>query len=180
MNEPLQLKFLLPILIFLGIAIAFGRGLFIDTHKLPSALLDLPAPQFDLPPVEDWDKPGLASSDLKGEVSLVNIFASWCAACIIEHPQLMKMAEENDVPIYGINMKDEPENARAWLKRLGDPYGRIGADRRGRVSIDFGVYGVPETFVIDKQGVIRYRHVGPITIKDMRETMLPLIEGQKK
>lgn len=123
---------------------------------------------------------GLSSANLKGEVSLVNVFASWCTECRAEHPVLMRLREENIVPIHGINYKDKPEDAREWLDNLGDPYTRTGADLDGRVAIEFGVYGVPETFVIDKAGRIAHKHIGAISPKDLNTEILPLIEALRQ
>ena len=120
-------------------------------------------------------RPGLATADLNGEVSLVNVFASWCGPCRIEHPLFMRLAEEGEVAIYGINYKDEAEDAKRWLRDLGDPYRRIGVDGDGRVAIEWGVYGVPETFVIDREGTIRFKQVGPLSVEVLKETILPLI-----
>src|SRR5205823_8727113 len=130
--------------------------------------------KFRLPPVEGRSL-GLSSENLYGEVSLVNVFASWCTACRAEHPLFMDIRTKGTVPIHGINYKDEPENAARWLNTLGDPYTRTGADRDGRVSIDWGVYGVPETFVITKDGRIAHKHIGPLTPEALENTVLPLI-----
>ena len=129
----------------------------------------------DLPPLDD-EAIGLASSDLVGEVALVNVFASWCLPCRVEHPLLMELAVTGKVALHGVNYKDKTEDARAWLDELGDPFLRIGADRDGRVGIDLGVYGVPETFVVDRTGRIRYKHVGPISQSDLEKYLLPLVE----
>ena len=169
-----RLYYLLPVLIFVGVGVGLAVGLTRDPSTLPSALIDKPVPSFDLPPVEGLPGEGLSSADLKGEVSLVNVFASWCVPCRAEHPLLMGLAERG-VVINGIDYKDPPEQAASWLKELGNPFARIGADRSGRVAIDFGVYGVPETFVIDKQGVIRHKQIGPITPEALEKTILPLI-----
>jgi len=147
-----------------------------EPKKIPSALIDKPAPEFELPPVQGYDV-GLSTADLRsGNVLLVNIFASWCGPCLVEHPVLTRLAETTDIPIYAINYKDAPDNAARWLKRNGDPYTRIGADLSGRVGIDWGVYGVPETFVIDGEGRIRYKHIGVLTEDDVQGTILPLVE----
>ena len=140
----------------------FAWGLFNRDEALPSAMLDKSVPEFSLPPVLGRDD-GLSTQDLAGHVSMVNVFASWCVPCRAEHPLFIELAEIGEVPLYGINYKDPPEQARAWLDELGDPYTRIGADRDGRVGIEWGVYGVPETYVIAADGTIAYRHVGPIT-----------------
>ena len=131
-------------------------------------------PAFELPPLAGRDGPGFSSADLGGRVSLVNVFASWCVPCRVEHPLLMALADDG-VPIYGINYKDPAEQANGWLAELGDPYRAIGADTQGRVAIDWGVYGVPETFVVDTEGRIRHRHVGPLQPRDVEETIKPLL-----
>jgi cytochrome c biogenesis protein CcmG/thiol:disulfide interchange protein DsbE len=132
-------------------------------------------PHFDLPAVKGRSL-GLSSSDLTGEVSLVNVFASWCTACRAEHPLFMQLKAAGVVAIHGLNNKDLPDNAATWLDTLGDPYTRTGADRDGRVAIDWGVYGVPETFVITKDGRIAHKHIGPLTDKDLDKTVLPMVE----
>src|SRR5574338_199306 len=139
----------MPLAIFALLAAVLGIGLFLDPRAVPSPLIGKSAPDFRLPPVNGRQL-GLASSDLKGDVSLVNVFASWCVACKEEHPVLLQMKRQGVVPIHGLNYKDRPEDAGKWLDELGDPYTRTGADIDGRVAIDWGVYGVPETFVIDR------------------------------
>jgi len=160
---------------FLVIAGLLGVGLTIDPKVVPSALIDKPVPTFDLPPVQGR-KLGLSSTDLVGEVSLVNVFASWCVACRDEHPLLLQLSKENIVPIHGIDYKDVPKDAANWLDTLGDPYTRTGADINGRVGIDWGVYGVPETYVVSREGKIIHKHIGAITQKAWDETLLPLIQ----
>lgn len=174
-----RLLFVLPV-VLLGLlaAMAYLR-LGKDPSVLPSALIDRPAPDFVLPPLLDG-MPGLATADLKGQVALVNVFASWCAPCRVEHPVFLRLKEDGRVAIYGIDYKDKPEDATAWLQRLGNPYTRIGADRDGRAAIEWGVYGVPETFVIDREGRIRYRHVGPVQPRDLEEKILPLLAELQK
>ena len=147
-------------------------------QDLPSALIDKPAPTFKLPGISAGDK-GFDSADLKGRVALVNVWASWCPPCRVEHPLLMQMAREG-IPIFGINYKDKPDAAMRFLTDLGNPYQAIGADRSGRVAIDWGVYGYPETYVIDAKGHIRYRHVGPIMPHDLAEKIRPLIKALGK
>src|SRR5471030_916072 len=169
-----RLFYVLPILLFVVLAGYFFLGLKRDPAVLPSALLDKPAPDFALPGM--GDRPGLARSDLAGRVTLVNFFASWCAPCRVEHPLLMRLAGEGRVALYGIDYKDKPEKASRLLAELGDPYRRIGVDGVGRTAIDFGVYGVPETYVIDKEGRVRYRQVGPITQDDYDGKILPLLK----
>ena len=168
-----RLLFLLPIVIFLGFVAAFFAGLGHDPQLVPSALIGKPVPHFALPALLDGGA-GLDSADLKGKVVLVNVFASWCAPCRAEHPLLMRLAKEG-VELDGIDYKDKPEDARRWLGDLGDPYKRIGTDRAGTVAIDWGVYGVPETFVVDGSGTIRFKQVGPLSPEDINDTILPLV-----
>jgi cytochrome c biogenesis protein CcmG, thiol:disulfide interchange protein DsbE len=171
--------FLLPLVLFAVVAGYFLWGLITnrDPSVVPSMLIDKSVPTFDLPPLDGLDRPGLASADLQnGKVSLVSFFASWCLPCRVEHPLLMQLAENQGVQILGINYRDRPEDARRWLGELGNPYQRVGADERGRTGIDFGVSGVPETFVIDREGKIRLQHIGPLTAKDIEDEIAPLIE----
>ena len=172
---PVRLRTAVPLLIFIGITVFLGIGLTKDPRLVPSPLVGKPVPQFDLQPVQGR-KDGLSNEKLRGEVSMVNVFASWCTACRQEHPLLMALSREGSVPIHGLNYKDQPDDASAWLDALGDPYSRTGADIDGMVGIDWGVYGVPETFVIDSKGFIRYKHIGPITEDVYRETLQPLIK----
>jgi len=169
-----RLAFALPAIAFAGIALEFGFGLQRDPSELPSALLGKPVPLFDLPPVKGR-RLGLSTADLKGEVALVNVFASWCTACRFEHPLLLQLTEKGVAPIHAINYKDKPDDAAKWLDELGDPYIRTGADIDGRVAIDWGVYGVPETYVVDRAGRIAFKQVGPVTREALDETILPLI-----
>ena len=170
--------FLLPVAVFALLAAGFYAGLGIDSTVLPSALIDQKAPDFVLPALPGTER-GFSSADLQGHVSLINIFASWCAPCRTEHPVLNALAKTKRVPIYGINYKDKPAAALAWLAELGNPYTRIGADD-GRVGIEWGVYGVPETFIVDREGHIRYKHVGPLTPANIEQTILPLIARLEK
>lgn len=163
----------IPVAAFVLMALGFSFGLGIDPQILPSALIDEPAPQFELPPLPGQQQ-GFSTADLKGHVSLVNTFASWCAPCRIEHPVLNKLAALKRVPIYGIDYKDQGAAGAKWIEALGNPYTRIGTDT-GRVGIDWGVYGVPETFVIDKNGRIRYKHVGPLSEDDVTRKILPMV-----
>ncbi len=172
--RPRRLRFLIPVMIFALLALMLGWGLTSNPREIPSALIDKPVPQFSLPPVQGRTL-GLSSSDLVGEVSLVNVFASWCVACREEHPLFMRMKADGDVPIHGLDYKDPPDSAAKWLDTWGDPYTRTGADLNGRVAIDWGVYGVPETFVITKAGRIAHKHIGPLTPQVLDDTILPLI-----
>ena len=170
-----RLRYLIPIAVFAALVIMFAETLNHDPRTIPSALIDKPVPEFALPPVKGRTL-GLSSTDLVGEVSLVNVFASWCVACREEHPLFMQLKAESVVPIHGLNYKDHPDNAARWLNTLGDPYTRTGADRDGRVAIEWGVYGVPETFVITKDGRIAHKHIGPLTPEAFENTVLPLIK----
>ncbi len=167
---------LAPLVVLAGLVTLFWANIDRDPNEVPSVLLNKPVPDFSLPPVEGLDTPGLDSAALKGQVSVVNVFASWCVPCRAEHPFLMELSKTG-IPIFGINQKDVAENARAFLAGLGNPYARIGADISGRVSIDWGVYGVPESFVVNANGVITYKHTGPITEKSLRQSVLPAIEA---
>lgn len=163
-----------PAAIFAGLGAAFYWGLWNNDDRLPLTLIGHPVPESVLPPI-DGGSDGLASIDLAGEVSIVNVWASWCVACRVEMPLLVELAEAGAVPIHGINDKDAPSPALAFLKELGDPYDRFGADRNGCVAIDWGVYGLPETFVIDAQGRIAYKHVGPFNRRMLEEDILPVV-----
>ena len=171
--------FVLPVVIFAGMATWFAIGLQRNPSNIPSVLIDKPAPDFELPPLLD-DVPGLATADLVGEVALVNVFASWCVPCRAEHPLLMRLVENDVLPIYGLNYKDKKEDATAWLAELGNPYDRIGHDLSGRVGIEWGVYGVPETYLIDRRGIIRYKRVGQLYPDLLDDTILPLIDCLQK
>ena len=169
-----RLRYLAPVAAFITLALMLGWGLTHDPREIPSTLIGKPVPRFSLPPVKGRSL-GLSDADLKGEVSLVNVFASWCVACREEHPLLLKLKTDSVVPIHGLNYKDAPDDAARWLNTFGDPYTRTGADLNGRVGIDWGVYGVPETFVVGKDGRIAYKHIGPLTPEVLTNTILPLI-----
>ena len=168
--------YLLPLLAFFALVGWFALALrpSYDPQTLPSAMIDKPAPAFDLAPAERRGDCRCAA--LKGQVVLVNFFASWCVPCRMEHPLLMRLAEQEHVPLYGIDYKDQPEAARQLLAQFGDPYRAIGLDPDGRTGSDFGVYGVPETYVIDKNGDIRKRFVGPLTAEVLDQELLPLLK----
>lgn len=167
---------IIPVGLFAALAIAFAIGLGLRPDIIPSPLIDQEAPQFALPPLAGRDDGGLSNADLKGDGPVVvNVFASWCIPCRVEHPQLMALARIPGLRIVGINYKDKSDAANAWLAELGNPFAKIGADDSGRVSIDWGVYGVPETFVIDKTGRVRFKHVGPIMPDDMTGKILPVL-----
>jgi cytochrome c biogenesis protein CcmG/thiol:disulfide interchange protein DsbE len=171
-----QLLLFGPAALFLVLMLAFVMGLGRDPKLVPSPLVGKLVPDFALPAVKGRSL-GLSSSDLKGEISLVNVFASWCAACREEHPVLMRLKAQGMVPIHGLNYKDKPDDAARWLDGMGDPYTRTGTDTNGRVAIDWGVYGVPETFVVDAKGRIAFKQVGPITREILEDTILPVIAG---
>lgn len=152
-----------------------ARGLRLDPREVPSPLIGQPAPAFQLPRLDD-PQARLSPQDLRGKVWLLNVWASWCVSCQQEHPLLVSLARSGQVPLYGLNYKDQRDAARAWLARHGNPYVQSLSDTDGLVGIDYGVYGVPETFVIDKAGVIRHKHIGPVTPQALRDTLLPLVE----
>lgn len=159
-----RLVALLPFLLFCGLALLFWRGLSGEPSRLPSTLINAPVPEFNLPAVAGLGVPGLASADLRtGAVTIVNIWGSWCGPCRDEHPFLMQLAAQPGVRIVGINNKDQAANATRFLVALGNPFIAVGADSDGRVTIDWGGYGVPETFIVDGKGVIRHKHIGPLT-----------------
>ena len=174
-----RLLYAAPAAGFAGLAGLLYWGLGGDPSKLPSALIGKPVPKFSLPPVRGRML-GLSSENLRGEVSLVNVFASWCVACRAEHPLLMRLAAEKTAPIHGLDYEDPPADAARWLDEHGDPYTRTGADRDGRVGIDWGVYGVPETFVVTADGRVAHKHIGPLMEQDISETIAPLIERLRR
>jgi len=166
----------LPLLALVALVAIFAFSINRDPGLVRSVLIDKPAPAFALAAVPDLGVPGFDTASLKGQVSVVNVFASWCIPCRAEHPLLMALKDLADIQLVGINQSDAPENARAFLAELGNPYAAVGADRDRRVSIDWGVYGVPETFVVDAQGVITFKHVGPLTPQTLETDLLPAIE----
>jgi cytochrome c biogenesis protein CcmG/thiol:disulfide interchange protein DsbE len=173
-SRRLRLLLLLPAIAFAGLMLAFVAGLGRDPSKVPSALIGEPVPAFSLPAVQGRDL-GLSTADLVGEVSIVNMFASWCVPCRAEHPLLMRLSRAGIAPVHGLNYKDKPADAARWLDTMGDPYKRTGADLDGRVSIDWGVYGVPETFIVDRRGRIAWKQIGPIDQHVLDEVILPLV-----
>jgi cytochrome c biogenesis protein CcmG/thiol:disulfide interchange protein DsbE len=171
-------KKLIPLVIFLILVVFLGIGLTRDPSLIPSPLIDNQMPEFSLEQVNNVDKT-ISSADLFGQVSLLNVWASWCIACRLEHPVLLDLARSGLVNIYGLNYKDQREDAIRWLDYYGDPYTTSAYDITGKIGIEYGVYGVPETFVIDKKGFIRYKHVGPVTDDILKKKILPLIEKLK-
>jgi cytochrome c biogenesis protein CcmG, thiol:disulfide interchange protein DsbE len=174
-----KLRFLIPLALFIVLAGFLLRGLFLNPREVPSPLINKPAPQFSLAQLAQPDRP-FGPDDMKGQVWLLNVWASWCVACRQEHPLLVELAKRKAVPIIGLNYKDKPDAATGWLAQFGDPYDLSVKDRDGRVGIDYGVYGVPETFLIDKAGVIRFKQIGPITEEVWTKKMQPLIEELRK
>ena len=170
-----RLIFLVPLLLFAALAGYFAIALFSgrDPREVPSALLDKPAPAFDLPSLVEGQR--LSSAALRGQVVVLNIFASWCAPCRVEHPLLLRLARQEKIHLVGIAYKDRPEDSRRFLAELGNPYRSTGIDRDGRTGIEFGLYGVPETYVIDRQGHIRKRFVGPLSPGQVERELLPLL-----
>ena len=168
------MKRFLPLAIFLVLAVFLAVGLGLNPREVPSPLIDKPAPAFRLPQLQDPGKT-LGTEDLKGNVWILNVWASWCVACLEEHPILVDFSKQNVLPIYGLNYKDKRADALRWLDRHGNPYTLSIADNDGRIGIDYGVYGVPETYVIDRDGIIRYKRIGPVTVQILQERILPLV-----
>lgn len=168
-------KAAIPLMIFLALAAFLARGLSLDPRAVPSPLINRPAPPFALTRL-DAPTETVRRDDLLGKVWLLNVWASWCVACQQEHRYLVEFAKLKALPIYGLDYKDDPVLARRWLATRGDPYEASLFDGNGRVGIDFGVYGVPETFLIDKQGVVRFKHVGPLTSEVLTDQLMPLVE----
>ncbi|MEQ8651485.1 MAG: DsbE family thiol:disulfide interchange protein [Kiloniellales bacterium] len=169
----------LPLALAAFFTVVLAWGLTRDPSILPSMLVGKPVPEFELPPVKGRTL-GLSNADLEGEVSLVNVFASWCIACREEHPLFMQLAAQGTVPLHGLNYKDRPDDAARWLDSLGDPYARTGADLSGRVAIEWGVYGVPETFVVGTDGRVAYKHIGAVNEEVLAGTILPLVEALRQ
>lgn len=169
-----MIRYLLPLAVFVVLVGVFAVGLTRDPKEVPSPLVNQQAPTFSLPRVAQPDEQ-LSDLDLKGEVSLLNVWASWCVACRTEHPFLMKLAREGAIPLYGLDYKDTRPNALRWLDQFGNPYRASAFDESGEVGIDWGVYGVPETFVLDRAGVIRHKQIGPITPEIWEKEIAPLI-----
>lgn len=176
--RPRKLIVLLPLLIFMALAGLFLAQLLSgrDLTAVPSALIGQMAPKTELPPLEGMQVPGLNSADFAGKVTLVNVWASWCAPCREEHPVLLELSKDQRFSIAGLNYKDKPENARRFLGDLGSPYKAIGVDQNGRTAIDWGVYGVPETFLVGKDGKVAFKHVGPLSTEAVTTTLMPEIE----
>ena len=168
-----MLRFLLPLAVFIVLVAFLWIGLSLKPREVPSPLIDKPAPAFTLSRLDNPQQ-SVTPQDLRGQVWLLNVWASWCVACLDEHPVLVEFSKSGALPIYGLNYKDSPDAARAWLNKHGNPYSVSIVDADGRVGIDYGVYGVPETFLIDKDGVIRFKQIGPVTPEVLRDKILPL------
>lgn len=168
-------RYLIPLVLFLALAVFLAIGLTRDPHELKSVLINKPAPAFRLQQLKAPEKM-ISNEDMRGKVWLLNVWASWCVACREEHPYLIEYAKSGVVPIYGLNYKDRREDALGWLDELGDPYTASGVDFDGRVAIDYGVYGAPETYLIDQGGMIRLKHVGPITPDVWSQKILPVVQ----
>lgn len=172
---------IVPALVFAALAALFWRGLSGDPSEIPSALIGKEVPTFTLPALEGIGVPGFDTASLKtGSVTVVNVWASWCVPCRQEHPLFMELSKRKDIRLYGINYKDAPENARRFIGTLGLPYAAVGVDEDGRVAIDFGVYGVPETFIVDGAGKIRFKWIGPLTPEAVAGTLAAEIEKAKR
>lgn len=167
-------KGLIPLIIFLALAVAFAIGLTKDPSKLPSQMIDRPFPEFTLPDLLDMDVT-IDQSYFDGQVTLVNIFGSWCVACDQEHPMLMKLARNNEIPMLGVDWRDTVEKGRRWLARGGNPYTRVVFDADSMLAIDLGVTGAPESFIVDKKGQIRYKYIGPITEEIWQDELKPFV-----
>lgn len=166
-------RYLVPLIVFGAITLMLGVGLTLNTSQVKSPLVGKPAPEFQAPDLQS-PKQSLRLDDIKGQVALINIWASWCTTCLQEQPYLMALSQQG-VPIYGIDYKDERPKAKAWLNQYGNAYRAIGFDADGRIGLDWGVYGVPETYVLDRQGIIRHKYIGAITASSLHEELLPLI-----
>ena len=172
-------RFLIPLALFASLLVLLALGLRRDPDTLPSPLINKPAPAFQLPQLHEPAKT-FSPQEMRGKVWLLNVWASWCISCREEHPLLLELARSRAVPLYGFNYKDQRNDAIAWLDELGDPYLLSAVDLDGRVGIDYGVYGAPETYLIDREGVIRFKHVGPLTPEVLQSKLLPLARDLNK
>jgi cytochrome c biogenesis protein CcmG/thiol:disulfide interchange protein DsbE len=169
-----MMRFLVPLAVFVVLVGFLWKGLQLHPSEVPSPLIGKPAPAFSLQQLENPAQK-IGPADLRGQVWLLNVWASWCSSCREEHPVLLRFSKSGEVPIYGLDYKDTREDATRWLQQFGDPYVVSGFDNDGQVGIDYGVYGVPETYVIDKQGVIRHKHIGPITDEVLQDEIMPIV-----
>jgi len=173
-----MMRFLIPLVVFVVLVGFLYKGLALDPSEVPTPLLNKPAPAFKLQELQNVSQT-LSPANLRGKVWLLNVWASWCVSCREEHPVLLRYSKTGEVPIYGLNYKDQREDALRWLQQFGNPYVANGYDTDGQVGIDYGVYGVPETYVIDRQGVIRHKHIGPITDAVWRDEIMPIVRKLK-
>lgn len=174
-----MIKYVIPLVIFIVLVVFLALGLGRDPREVPSPLINRPAPDFRLVQLKDPSN-SFSAEEMRGRVWLLNVWASWCIACREEHPMLLEIARSGAVPIYGLNSKDRREDAISWLNELGDPYVLSVSDLDGRVGIDYGVYGAPETFLVDRNGMIRFKHIGPITPDVWQKKFLPLLNELNK
>jgi len=172
-------RFAIPLAIFIVLVVFLAIGLGHDPHEVPSPLINKPAPAFQLWQLQDPTKT-FSAQEMRGKVWLLNVWSSWCISCREEHPVLLEFSRSGDVPLYGLDYKDKPEDALGWLRDFGNPYVLSAMDTDGRVGIDYGVYGVPETYLIDRDGVIRFKQVGPLTPEILQKTVLPLVKDLNK
>ena len=172
-------RFVIPLALFVGLVVFLAIGLGRDPHEVPSPLINKPAPAFQLPQLHESTKT-FSAQEMRGKVWLLNVWASWCVSCREEHSLLLDLARSGEVPLYGLNYKDQRNDAITWLNELGNPYLLSAADLDGRVGIDYGVYGAPETYLIDRDGVIRFKHVGPLTPEVIQGKVLPLARDLNK
>lgn len=168
-------RYAIPLIVFVGLVVLLAVGLRLDPREVPSPFIGKPAPAFNLVSLHDENRM-IAPANMKGQVWILNVWASWCVSCRQEHPLLMELAKTGQVPIYGLNYKDEKSKATLWLKQWGNPYQASAFDKLGGAGIDWGVYGVPETFVIDKQGIVRHKHIGVLQQSDLDGTIMPLVK----
>jgi len=169
-----MMKYFIPLGIFVGLTALLAVGLKIDPRKVPSPFIDKPAPAFELPRLYQTTQT-VTPDDMLGKVWMLNVWASWCVACRAEHAVITQLIQATELDVIGLNYKDAPEEAKRWLQHFGNPYYAIAVDAEGRTGIDWGVYGVPETFIIDQHGKIRLKHIGPVSETDARDTLMPLI-----
>jgi cytochrome c biogenesis protein CcmG/thiol:disulfide interchange protein DsbE len=175
----MKMKFFIPMGIFFLLVILLYKGLSLDPKKIPSPFIDKPVPQYSTSTLYG-DGDITTSNDFEGEVWVLNVFASWCVSCRAEHKVVTRFANETGISIVGLNYKDEASDAKQWLSYFGNPYTVVALDRKGKIGLEFGVYGVPESFVIDKKGIIRYKQIGPLTDEALDTIVLPLIEKLRK
>lgn len=171
-------RYFLPLALFFVLVLFLAVGLRIDPKRVPSPLIDKPLPAFNLPKLKTPED-NIKSNDFQGDVVLLNVWASWCVSCRLEHPLLVELSKNSEMLIYGLNYKDTRTDAMQWLQQFGDPYRASAFDQHGLTGIDLGVYGVPETYIMDRTGIIRYKHIGPITREALDNTIMPLIEKLK-